>query len=182
MQVYIIHGFSANPSKHWFSWLKSELEKDGISTKVLTMPNPNEPVLNEWIQTLQNEIELNKDTYLVGHSLGCITSLRYLQGEKQDLGGIVLVSGFYEKLKILPQLDAFVKDELDFKALIKRIDKRIVISAKNDTIVPTNLSINLANKLEATLIQTDTGGHFMQEEGVRTMPWVLASLWQMKIK
>lgn len=41
----------------------------------------------------------------------------------------------------------------------------VVISAKDDAIVPTNLSYKLAKSLDADFIQTQKGGHFMESEG-----------------
>jgi len=178
-QVYIVHGFAAHPKKHWFSWLQSELEKDGASVKVLEMPNSSNPNLNEWFKTLRTQVKSGANTYFVGHSLGCISILRYLESENEQIGGVVLVSGFYESLKILPQLDSFTKNVLNFEKLIQKVPKRVVITARNDEIVPTSLSVNLAAKLKATLIQTELGGHFMQEEGIKTMPCALMSLKQM---
>lgn len=178
-QVYIVHGFAANANKHWFNWLKTELEKDkNISVKVLNMPNSEAPNLQEWLNTLKKEAgKVDENTYFVGHSLGCITILRYLSSldskNALKIGGVVLVSGFYEKLKILPQLDSFVSVPLDFERLSKVINERFVISARDDEIVPTTLSNNLADKLQATFIQTPKGKHFMDREGVTTMPLVL---------
>ncbi|TQR33166.1 serine hydrolase family protein [Campylobacter sp. MIT 99-7217] len=177
-EVYIVHGFDANPSKHWFSWLKDELEKEGAKVNVLTMPNPTDPKLSEWVKTLQKQIKVGENTYIVGHSLGCITILRYLDKLKknQKIGGVVLVSGFYEKLSILPQLDSFVNPTLDFEKVSKIAQERVVISSRDDMIVPTNLSSNLALKFKATFIQTELGKHFMQDDGFTSFPLVLSVL------
>lgn len=177
-QVYIVHGFDAHPNKHWFSWLKSELEKEGAAVKVLELPSAQNPNLSEWLETLRAEVKPGANTYLVGHSLGCITILRYLESLKtgEKVGGVVLVSGFYEKLSILPQLDGFVRDGVEFEKVVQKAGGRVVISARDDQIVPTSLSENLAKRLKATFVQTETGGHFMESEGVKTMPWALMSL------
>ncbi|MWV62102.1 serine hydrolase family protein [Helicobacter saguini] len=179
-QVIIVHGFAANADKHWFKWLKNELEKNNsVNVKVLNMPNSENPNLQEWLNTLKNEVQnLDENTYFVGHSLGCITILRYLENLdsknsknfKGKIGGVFLVSGFYESLQILPQLDSFTKPTLDFSKVNSRVKTAFVFSARNDEIVPTTLSQNLATKLQAIFIQTPTGKHFMDREGVNTMP------------
>lgn len=177
-QVYIVHGFAANPSKHWFKWLESELEKDkNVSVKILNLPNSEKPNLQEWLNELKKEVKnVDSNTYFVGHSLGCITILRYVASLDSKIGGVILVSGFYEKLKILPQLDSFVTPTLDFNKIINLVQNRVVISARNDEIVPSILSNNLADKLQATFIQTANGKHFMDREGVDKMPLVLLLL------
>lgn len=173
-QVYIVHGFGANSDKHWFKWLKTELEKDkNISVKLLNMPNSKNPNLQEWLNTLAKEAsKIDENTYFVGHSLGCISILRYLDSKnlKSKVGGVFLVSGFYESLEILPQLDSFTKPPLDFARLDSKINSKFVFSARDDEIVPTTLSQNLAVKLKAIFIQIPTGKHFMDREGVKEMP------------
>lgn len=177
-QVYIVHGFGASADKHWFNWLKNALQKDkNVSVKILNMPNSENPSLEQWLETLRNEANVvGENTYFVGHSLGCISILRYLaslDSKNAKVGGVILVSGFYESLRILPQLDSFTKPKLDMKKLTHIVQNRLVISARDDEIVPTNLSENLAKILNATFIQTPNGKHFMDKDGVTQMPLVL---------
>jgi len=42
-QVYIIHGYGASPSNHWFPWLKEKLMADDHQVSVLHMPNSSDP-------------------------------------------------------------------------------------------------------------------------------------------
>ena len=53
------------------------------------------------------------------------------------------------------------------------IKNRVVISAKDDVIVPTNLSYKLAKSLDSDFIQTQKGGHFMESEGYTDLPLVI---------
>lgn len=77
--VYIVHGYDASPKKHWFAWLKSEIEKSGARAEILTMPTPANPKLDEWLKTLRESVKFEDEVYLVGHSLGCPTILNFLQ-------------------------------------------------------------------------------------------------------
>ena len=175
-RVFIIHGFDANPSKHWFGWLKSELESKGVSVSVLDLPNSSDPKLEQWLGTIKNAVgKVDENTYFIGHSLGCITTLRFIEGldESARVGGVLLVSGFYEPLAILPQLDPFVAAPLKASKLEKIIAQRIVLSAKDDSIVPTSLSENLAKKINARFVQSPKGGHFMQDDGFKSLPIAL---------
>ncbi|WP_249355159.1 alpha/beta hydrolase [Campylobacter sp. MIT 12-5580] len=175
-KVYIVHGYAANKNAHWFSWLKNKLEAKGVSVEVLDMPDSLDPKLDKWLATLQNSIKnVDENTFIIGHSLGCITTLRFIESLDEDkrLGGVLLVSGFYEPLSILPVLDPFVKEPLQSKKLIKMINKRIVLSAKDDVIVPTNLSENLAKAINAKFVQMPKGNHFMEEDGFKELPMAL---------
>jgi uncharacterized protein len=100
-RVIIVHGYTGDSSKNWFPWLKAELEKLGVSVTVPQMPNTNAPVLTEWLPHLQATVGApDTETYLVGHSLGCPTILRYLESLKngEKTGGALLVAGFAEPL------------------------------------------------------------------------------------
>ena len=181
-RVFIIHGFDAHPRKHWFVWLKQQVENLGASAEILSMPNPQKPILEEWIECIKHNVGMpNKDTFFVAHSLGTISTLRYIHTLKQDkqnpkIGGILLVSGFCNPLPSLPELDSFAKGDLDFANIITRVKNRIVISAQDDEIVPYEFSKNLAQNIEATFVGEPKGGHFMQSDGFDTFELLFALL------
>lgn len=180
-EVFIIHGYDSSPRKNWFLWLESELKKYGdIKVAILDLPDSQNPNLNLWIQILRQAISPSKQTFLVGHSLGCITILQYLQTlDCVEIGGVVLASGFAKALPSLPLLDSFTHTPLDYSKLKAMIHKRVVLSAKDDSIVPTTLSKELAQNLGADFIQTQEGGHFMDSDGFRTFPLALEKLAKM---
>lgn len=70
-QVYIIHGYRASSTNHWLPWLKKRLLADGVQADILNMPNPLQPRLEDWLETLSlYQHTLHENTYLVAHSLG----------------------------------------------------------------------------------------------------------------
>lgn len=172
-QVCIIHGYDAHPNKHWFVDLSHWLKGLGHSIAIPAMPNPSNPNPTQWVQTIAKNISNpNERTYIIGHSLGCIASLRYIEGlaDSTMLGGIILVSGFYTPLPHLGEIDSFTRTPLDMQKIIRINPKRIVIAARDDEIVPIDLSKNLANALQAEFIEVDKGGHFMESDGFSTFP------------
>ncbi|KAF6628679.1 serine hydrolase family protein [Paenibacillus sp. EKM208P] len=174
-QVYIIHGYTASPADHWFPWLQDKLQEDGVSVDILEMPNSQSPKLNEWIEhLLQNIKVLHKDTYFIGHSLGCVSILRYLQQVSipEPLGGLVFVSGFTDPVPSLPSLDEFTNGPLDYQQIMDSLKARSVIASKDDTIVPFALSKKLAEDIQADFHEVDHGGHFLQSDGFTTLPMV----------
>jgi predicted alpha/beta hydrolase family esterase len=181
-QVYIIHGYTASPADHWFPWLQDKLQEDGVSVDILEMPNSQAPKLNEWIEyLLQNIKVLHKDTYFIGHSLGCVSILRYLQqvNISEPLGGAVFVSGFTDPVPSLPSLDEFTIDHLDDQQIMASLKARAAIASKDDTIVPFALSKKLAEDMQADFHEVDHGGHFLQSDGFTTLPMVYQVLLEM---
>lgn len=178
-QVYIVHGYSASPDSHWFAWLKQRLQSQGVKVSVLDMPNSAAPRPDQWQQTLQQQvIHADRNTWFVTHSLGSIAVLRYL-ADRQDLstiGGIVLVSGFNEHLSNIPELDPFLRPDLDYAKIIRVTHTRMVIAAANDVVVPAPFSQRLARQLDAQFVLLPEGGHFLKDDGYSEFPALLNEL------
>ncbi|MDG4944603.1 RBBP9/YdeN family alpha/beta hydrolase [Staphylococcus agnetis] len=165
--MYIAHGYHADPYQHWFPWLKNVLEIEGHDVKVIKFPNPDTPRVEEWIPAMNEQVQhLNHDTLFVAHSLGVITTLKFLNdADISSIGGVSLVSGFKDRLPHMPELDAFVDQHIDYDALKIKLNHRFCIAAKNDTIVPFSYTAKLSDVLGAKLYVQEEGGHFCREDG-----------------
>lgn len=110
-RVYIVHGFEGNPHGNWFDWLCAQIKSTGAQAISLAMPNPDKPSTTAWQFTLDQHIgKPDAHTFLVGHSLGCITLLHFLSRQQpQKIGGLLLAAGFADTLPPLPALDAYIK-------------------------------------------------------------------------
>lgn len=100
-KVYIIHGWYDSSAGCWFPWLKKELESKGFAVEAPDMPNTKTPKINEWVGLLKTIANLpNKDTYFVGHSIGCQTILRYIADlpDGTKAGGVLLVAPWLSSL------------------------------------------------------------------------------------
>lgn len=175
MRAFIVHGYSAHTGKHWFPWLGDELVDRGHEVHRVVLPSPDAPERDAWDAALARAIgRVDDDTVLIGHSLGCLSLLRYLGSAEGwwSLGGLVLVAGFVEKLPELPELDAFIGHGVDASMLGSRIRHAVVIRSDNDAIVPPERSIRLAQALNAREILVRGGGHFLGG----TLPEALAEV------
>ena len=174
--IYIVHGYTSSSKAEWFPWLKEKLNEIGINVIVFDMPNSNSPEVKAWDECLEKNInEMNENTYFIGHSLGCITALRYLEKQSQEkrIAGIIMVSGFNCVNPRYPFFDPFIKDNLDTEKIKKMIKKRIVVSSPTDPYAPYKFSCELAKALEAELVTIENGGHFTGDEGFTQFPQLL---------
>ncbi|MBD8575231.1 serine hydrolase family protein [Pseudomonas syringae] len=177
--VYIVHGYRATPDDHWFAWLKQRLEQTGATVSVVALPPSINPRPQQWQQALAEQIPHPDDhSWFVTHSLGSIALLEYLATRKNlsTIGGYVLVSGFNERLSNIPQLDSFIRPDLDYRKLVQLTHNRVVIAARNDVVVPHAISETLAKRLEARFVSLPQGGHFLAAEGFETFPRVFEEL------
>ncbi|WP_421683017.1 serine hydrolase family protein [Stutzerimonas urumqiensis] len=180
--VYILHGYGAGPDEHWFPWLKTRLAEQGIEARVLAFPNADQPSATAWAEYLDQAVTRHdRQTYFVAHSLGVITLLRHIERlpASTTLGGMVLVSGFAERLPDLPQLDPFIPPSLDLREITDKVRQRFVLAAKDDSIVPYRLTQTLAEELGAAFELRETGGHFLGSDGFVEHPAVLGQVLRM---
>src|SRR3989344_2380853 len=106
VRVYIVHKWDGLPSSNWYPWLKKELEQRGFQVIVPAMPDTEQPVIEKWVGYLSFELKNpDESVYLIGHSIGCQTIMRYLENlpKPHKLAGVLFVSGWFtlkqEKLK-----------------------------------------------------------------------------------
>lgn len=172
----IVHGYKGNPGTNWKPWLRQELEKQSFKVDVPEMPDANDPTALVWARTLAEAVhEPTKDTYLIGHSLGCITILRYLESlsEGQSVGGCILVAGFGGKFqKYNGGHDSFFDHELDWQRIKEHCSNFVVIHSDDDTNVEFEQSELLKRSLNAKAISLHGMGHFGSADGVFEVPIV----------
>ncbi|MFC4931220.1 RBBP9/YdeN family alpha/beta hydrolase [Massilia sp. GCM10023247] len=177
-KVYIVHGYTASPGDHWFAWLAGRLARDGVAVEVLPMPDSSAPDAAAWDAFLDAAIaRRDADTFLVGHSLGCIAIVRHLLRDRAArYGGMVLVAGFAESLAGLEELDGFVARVGAIEGVRATVGRRSVIAARDDEIVPHAATERLAARLDADFLTVEKGGHFLGREGFTSFPLVYEQL------
>ena len=98
-RAFIIHGYQSNPNEAWLPWLKAQLEKAGFAVALPAMPQPERPVISEWIGFIADLVgEPDNGTVMIGHSIGCQAILRYLETVGmvgKAVAKTVLVAGFF---------------------------------------------------------------------------------------
>ena len=176
-RVFITHGYQSNPTRNWFEWLKEKLEDQDIEVVIPSLPHPDHPVREDWLDCLDKNVgTIDEDTFFVAHSLGCVTTLFFLGEQKEKAGGLILVAGFSEKLTVIPELELYTSAPVNFEQVKNIIPQITVFASEQDYIVPFELTKRMAENLEAKLISMPDSGHFMQEDGFNTFPALLAEL------
>lgn len=180
-KVFIIHGFEGSPNGGWRPWLMGELEKQDIYACALSMPTPDIPLCNEWVEEVARHVERNKndEVYLVGHSLGVPTIMRYLESSRAlPISGAILVSGPCESLGN-EKLENFLNKPFAYEAIKLKAKKVLVIHGDNDTSVPLRDAQTISKELNGELIVIKNGGHLNGSSGWRTLPDCLSGLLKM---
>lgn len=175
--VIIVHGYKGKPETNWKPWLRQELETKGMKVDVPEMPNTEHPIASEWVTMLAKTVgEPTQDTYLIGHSLGCITVLRYLEtlNENQKIGGAILVAGFGERFPKYQtgNHDTFFDHTLDWSHIRERCNNFVAIHSEDDPGVNAEQLDLFEDKLGAKVLREHGFGHFGSADGVFEIPLV----------
>ncbi len=173
-RVVIAHGWNDVPSNGWIHWLATELEARGIEVVAPEFPHRHVPRLQSWVDTLAKAAgRLDRNTVLVGYSLGTPTTLRLLNDYpgKVKVAGLVLVAGFGDGIRERP--GALFRPPLDFERIRKRARRRVCIYSDNDWLIVPERSKDLARRIGAEEVVVLGAGHFV---ALKPLPGVIDEL------
>ncbi len=186
-RAVIIHCWGGMPNYCWYPQTTVELEAAGFSVVVPEMPDTDHPRFDAWLAAATQSIgEPDEDLYLIGHSLGCITILRYLERLQaaQRVGGIVLVAGFAHSLgSDYSEVDSFFQTPVNVAAVRTRAGSIVAIHSDNDPYVPMEYGEELKATYGAELMIKHQMGHFSgrvdSPESCTSLPDVSAAVIRM---
>jgi len=146
------------------------------------MPDTVTPLLDKWAPYLAKIVKTpDENTYFVGHSLGCITILRYLEALKEDqkVGGAVLVAGFAHDLEYdgyKGELSSFFRTLVDWERIKKHCHKFVAIHSDDDPWVQVKHNKIFKEKLKAVSKIMHQMKHFSGDDGINELPIALESV------
>lgn len=167
-RVFIVHRWDGTPDADWYPWLKEELEERGFSVIIPALPDTHAPKIDAWVGALAKAVGTpDKETYFIGHSIGCQTILRYLASlpEKVVIGGAVFVAGWFT----LNQLDTdeekaiaapWLETPIDFAAVQKHAKNFSAIFSDDDPFVPAENVKLFKTRIGADTFLENGKGHY----------------------
>jgi predicted alpha/beta hydrolase family esterase len=169
-KVFIIHGWGSNPEREWMPWLKSKLEDRGYDVYVPAMPDTDTPEINSWVSYLSQSVdEPDKNTYFIGHSIGCQTILRYLETINTPIGGALFVAGWFN----LENLDdenektiarPWIETPIDIEKIKNVLPKSILIISDNDDYGAFDENIEKFSQFVTEVVVLPNAEHITQTE------------------
>lgn len=163
-KAIIVHCWEGYPEYCWYPYAKHQLERRGFKVEVPFFIDPL-PLLSKWLDKIRKTIgEPDENTFLIGHSLGSVAVLKYLQSlqKNERIGGVVLVAGFTNDLGFRP-LYNFFNNPLDFEKIRQHCDKFVLIASDNDPYVDDYHTDVLQHRLKADVMIRHCG-HFTEDK------------------
>lgn len=185
-RVFIVHGWEGHPEEGWLPWLKKELETAGFEVEVPQLPDTENPRIYNWVPAIEELVGVaDRQTYFVGHSMGCQAIVRYLEKlpEGVVVGGAVFVAGFFKHLSGLEDESGvretdkhWLQAPLDLGKVHSHLPKSVAIFSDNDPWVPLDNQEDFRDKLNSEIIVQHDKSHFNAGSGFFELPVALDSL------
>jgi len=167
MRVILVHGFNSSPEMNFHPWLRDQLKDRGFDVVApkLDLVTGEEFDLPHVIEQMKEQIGLLKnDDILLGHSLGALMIMQYLEAVEmvETPRAVLLVAAPWNVKR--PELRRLFMADIDADVLMWKARGFAVIHSKDDKMVPIEHGKMLAESLKAKFIETDGDGHYMDEK------------------
>ena len=177
-KIFLFHGSSGSPTEHWFGWIRQELEKLGLQVIAPQFPLNERQSLANWQDTFDSYAKLvNRESILVGHSIGAVFALHILQ--QHPVKAAFFVSGFLQDIGIpryTPLIKTFIEEQLDWEKIRKNAPLRIAFFSEDDPYISLDHSKKFIRQLQAQERFILHAGHFNAQSGYSTFPQLLAEI------
>lgn len=153
----------AQSNKHWLPWIQRQLILKGILAQTPEFPDPYEPVYKNWKKMFER-FDIDKETVLIGHSLGAGFIVRWLSENKVKVGKVVLVAPWIDPKHTLKT--GFLNFKIDSNLAKKTRGIRIIVSKDDYSEVVQSVK-QLGNTLKGDNVKFDwfkNRGHFTMKD------------------
>lgn len=149
-KIIILHGWNATPREAWFWLAKEHLEQKGYQVEAPELPGAYFPDYEGWVKTI-NDLHPDENTVLIGHSLGAVTIMRYLEKATNPVSQVILTAMPIEPMKFTP-IASFFEEDFDWNKIKINAGKIDLIYEEEDQVVPLEHGKIAAEKLQASLM------------------------------
>jgi len=173
----ILHGTGNDNQDNWYPWLKKQLNTEGFNVFLPNLPEPNRPILKNWVDLIYKNWQFDATSLIVGHSSGGLTAFTILERLPQEIKVklTISVSAFRDPIG-WDILKNFFDEKYDWDKIKNSSEKIILFHSDNDPYVPLGHAPYLKEKLEADLVLIKNAGHFNTKSGYSQFPELLEKI------
>ena len=176
-KVLIIHGWTnRRPVGHWQRSLAAALRDQGHLVSYPQLPNPDQPILDEWLEVLTAELDqfdevasrASEPLIVLAHSLGCVAWMQLADRGllKQPADRVLLVAP-PEPAPISP-VPTFVMDLSDGRAerMIKGSAREVtLVGSDADVWQPSGIQAGVGDMIGLEAVVVHGAKHFSTLDG-----------------
>lgn len=163
-KALILHAWWSKPEDNWYLWLKEELEKRGFEVSLPDLPTQrtNLPDLQKQLTFIKKLNFLDKNTVIIGHSLGAVLGMRL--GEIYKFKKLITVAG-WDYNDLCAEHKLFWKTMIDHLKVKKNVKEIYCIGSDNDPYYTAISFEDTAKRLGGKFILIKGKKHFSKNQG-----------------
>lgn len=157
--IFIPGNGNCTTSDNWFPSVKVELEAKGVEVVAARFPDPELARESYWIPFLMDELGVDAETILIGHSSGAIAAMRL--AEKQRILGSVLVGAYYTDLGMETERQSGYFDRpWDWANMKANQQWCILFASQDDPWIPVEEARYIHRQIDCEYHEFTDQGHF----------------------
>ncbi|KAG0057469.1 putative hydrolase rbbp9 [Gryganskiella cystojenkinii] len=145
----------------------------GGGSVLKTFPDPYDAHEDIWIRFMEDDIGINENDVVIGHSSGAAAIMRFIESRK--VKGVVLVSAYHSDLGDISEREAgYFNRPWNWDAISGNASWIIQFSSPSDHLVPIDEQRNVASMIAGVeYIELPGRGHFIRD---RDFPELVAKV------
>ena len=160
--VFIPGNSGSTTHDNWFPGVKTELEATGLKIVQAEFPDPQLGRESIWLPFLLNELKVDENTILIGHSTGAIASMRLAETHK--IFGSVLVGAYYSDLGIeAEKLSGYFDKPWNWSNIVSNQKWISLFASEDDEFIPIEEPRYIHSKLNCEYHEYKDQGHFFRD-------------------
>ncbi len=130
----------------------------------------DKPDMEPMLKFILEKNFVDKDTIVIGHSLGSVLAMRLAEciGFKK---GILFAAWDYNDLT--PEHQSFWQTMMDHKKILSNVNEWVFPLSENDPYVTIAIAKEVAARLNGKVIEVGKKGHFGKDDKVTEVPEIL---------
>ncbi len=161
-KVLILHGYGGSDYPHWQAWLATKLIEKNYEVSFPILPNRDNPILDEWLQFLDKQMNHFEPDIVVCHSLANILWFHYCEKyQPKNLEKLMLVAPVRKNCDI-EEIKTFFPYPIPNNLYSNEI---IMASSDNDPYISLDEALELQQELNIGLKIMENAGHINANSG-----------------
>ncbi len=171
-KALILHGWFCESSQNWYPWLKKELEKKGYLVDLPDIPELRKDVPDQKkiLKSIIKNNKIDKDTTVIGHSLGSVLAMRL--GERKKFKKMILISG-WDFDDLTEGHKKFWETKINHAKIKNNVKEIVVIHSDSDPYITAFLAEEMSKRLNGKFVLIKGAGHFQEKDGITQIPKLL---------
>lgn len=159
----------------WFPSVQKELEKQGVDVVAAEFPDPELARSKYWLPFLKEELLVDENSVIVGHSSGAIAAMRY--AEQHPILGSILVGSYYTHLDLdAEKQSGYFDTPWQWEKIRSNQQWTVIFASQDDPWIPIEEPRFIQQKLQCEYHEFCDQGHFGGDYNKQSFPELVAAL------